>query len=40
MVRDKRGRFSYLHPDREKAISERSLGTAFSKEELLSKIGK
>lgn len=39
-VRDKRGRFSYLHPDREKAISERSLGTAFSKEELLSKIRK
>lgn len=39
-VRDKRGRFSYLHPDREKAISERSLGTAFSKEVLLPKLGK
>lgn len=39
-VRDKRGRFSYLHPERQKAISERSLGTIYSKKELLSKIEK
>ncbi len=29
---DKRGRFSYLHPDREKNITERALGTHYSKE--------
>ncbi len=28
---DKRGRFSYLHPDREKNITERALGTHYSK---------
>ena len=39
-VRDKRERFSYLHPERQKAISERSLGTIYSKKELLSQIEK
>ncbi len=32
---DKRGRFSYLHPDREKNITERALGTRYSKEYIL-----
>lgn len=32
---DKRGRFSYLHPDRNKNISERALGTLYGKEHLL-----
>lgn len=31
-----RGRFSYLHPDRTKAITGRSLGTHYEKEYLLS----
>lgn len=35
-VIDKRGRFSYHIPDREKNISERSLGTHYGKEYLLS----
>ena len=39
-IRDKRERFSYLHPDRNKAISERSLGTDYTKKELLSRIGR
>lgn len=32
---DKRGRFSYLHPERNKNISERALGTLYGKEHLL-----
>ena len=35
-VRDKRGRFSYTLPDREKPIAARSLGTAYDREYLLS----
>ena len=35
-VRDKRGRFSYTLPDREKPIAARSLGTAYDREHLLS----
>ena len=31
---DKRGRFSYLHPERNKNISERALGTLYGKEHL------
>ena len=35
-----RGRFSYLHPEREKYITERSLGTHYEKEYLLSVLQK
>lgn len=35
ILTDKRGRFSYLHPDRDKNISERALGTLYGKERLL-----
>lgn len=34
ILTDKRGRFSYLHPERNKNISERSLGTLYGKEHL------
>lgn len=34
-IRDKRGRFSYTHPDREKAVTGRMLGAAFEKEYLV-----
>ena len=33
-VIDHRGRYSYLHPDRQKRISERALGTRYGKEHL------
>jgi ATP-binding cassette subfamily B protein len=33
-VIDHRGRYSYLHPDRQKRITERSLGTRYGKEHL------
>ena len=39
-IHDKRGRFSYLHPEREKPISEQALGTAYSKRVILSLIEK
>lgn len=32
---DKRGRFSYLHPERDKNISERALGTGYTRETIL-----
>lgn len=35
LVKDHRGRFSYLLPDREKYISARTLGTSFDREHLL-----
>ena len=35
-VTDKRGRFSYLHPDRSKNIADRALGTAYERDYLLS----
>ena len=35
LVKDHRGRFSYLLPDREKHISARTLGTSFDREHLL-----
>lgn len=35
ILTDKRGRFSYLHPERNKNISERALGTLYGKEHLL-----
>ena len=38
VVKDHRGRFSYLHPDREKYITGRALGTDFEKESILEKI--
>lgn len=34
ILTDKRGRFSYLHPERNKNISERALGTLYGKEHL------
>ena len=34
-MKEKRGRYSYLHPEREKYISGRSLGTNFDKDYLL-----
>lgn len=37
-VTDKRGRLSFLHPDREKNITERSLGTRYSREGILKMI--
>ena len=33
-VIDHRGRYSYLHPDRQKRITERALGTRYGKEHL------
>lgn len=33
-VTDHRGRYSYLHPDRQKRISERALGTRYGKQHL------
>ena len=33
-VIDHRGRYSYLHPDRQKRITERALGTRYGKEYL------
>ena len=33
-VIEHRGRYSYLHPDRQKRISERALGTRYGKEHL------
>lgn len=38
VVKDHRGRFSYLHPDRKKYITGRALGTDFVKESILEKI--
>ena len=38
IVKDHRGRFSYLHPDRKKYITGRALGTDFEKESILEKI--
>lgn len=38
VVKDHRGRFSYLHPDRKKYITGRALGTDFEKESILKKI--
>ena len=35
LVKDHRGRFSYLLPDREKHISARTLGTSFDREHLM-----
>lgn len=35
LIKDHRGRFSYLLPDREKYISARTLGTSFDREHLL-----
>ena len=35
-VTDKRGRFSYLHPDRSKNITDRALGSAYERDYLLS----
>lgn len=39
IVTDKRGRLSFLHPERNKNISERSLGTRYSKESILKLFG-
>lgn len=38
VVKDHRGRFSYLHPDRKKYITGRALGTDFEKESILERI--
>lgn len=37
-LKDRRGRFSYLHPDRKKYITGRALGTDYEKESLIRKI--
>lgn len=37
-VKDHRGRFSYLHPDRSKYITGRALGTDYEKETILEKL--
>lgn len=37
-LKDHRGRFSYLHPDRKKYITGRALGTDYEKENLLARI--
>ena len=37
-VKDHRGRFSYLHPDRSKYITGRALGTDYEKESILKKL--
>jgi hypothetical protein len=34
-LRDKRGRFSYTHPDREKAITGRALGSAYERDYII-----
>jgi hypothetical protein len=34
-LRDKRGRFSYTHPDREKAITGRALGSAYERDYIM-----
>ena len=39
-MKDRRGRFSYLHPDRKKFITGRALGTDYEKECLLERIQK
>lgn len=39
-LKDRRGRFSYLHPDRKKFITGRALGTDYEKECLLERIQK
>ncbi|MDD3220719.1 MAG: hypothetical protein PHC41_12345 [Lachnospiraceae bacterium] len=39
VMHESRGRFSYIHPDREKPISSRSLGSHYSKEYILSNLG-
>lgn len=36
-VTDKRGRYSYLHPDRTQPITERALGTKYGRTELINK---
>ena len=38
VVKDHRGRFSYLHPERKKYITGRALGTDFEKESILERI--
>ena len=37
-LKDRRGRFSYLHPDRQKYITGRALGTDYEKENVLERI--
>ena len=37
-LKDRRGRFSYLHPDRQKYITGRALGTDYEKESVLERI--
>ena len=37
-VRMKRGRYSFIHPEREKAITGRSLGSAYQREAILERI--
>ena len=37
-LKDRRGRFSYLHPDRKKYITGRALGTDYEKDNLLERI--
>ena len=37
-LKDRRGRFSYLHPDRKKYITGRALGTDYEKDNLLKRI--
>jgi len=39
-VKDRRGRFSFLHPERQKYITDRALGSAFEKDALLVMIQK
>lgn len=39
-LKDRRGRFSYLHPERKKYITDRALGSAFEKDALLEMIQK
>ena len=34
-VKESRGRISYLHPDREKYITGRALGTSYEKEAVI-----
>lgn len=34
-VTDKRGRFSYLHPDRTKNITERALGAGYGRDHIM-----
>ncbi|MDO5138221.1 MAG: relaxase/mobilization nuclease domain-containing protein [Oscillospiraceae bacterium] len=37
-LKDRRGRFSYLHPDRKKFITDRALGSDFEKDHVMSMI--